>query len=111
MFDNKLRLFIVLATLFSDDMNDKIIDERFHLLEKFVTCTDMPTIDIVWAFNAYLQMKPDTTNDFALLLKKLFQHKWMDEEQFIEYCSTCRIEGALGFEKLKTVFASISQCF
>merc|ERR1711920_196831 len=110
-FDGKHRLYIVLQALFGGDMTEKALEYWSPTVEQFVITAEMSTSDVLWAFSAHLQMHPNTTKSFAVILKQLLKKEWVDREEFIDYFSDSGPVLQPGFEKARAVVAAVLQSF
>merc|ERR1712151_21554 len=85
-FDHKLRLFVVVSSLFPEGCLSADGVHRHSLyLKEFIKNANMPFVDWIWGFEAYVAANPAATKAWAPALKALYDEDLAEEEQILEY--------------------------
>merc|ERR1712187_789507 len=105
VFDHKMRLYVALEALCGKTMDAKALGEQKKFVEKLATNANMPTADILWAFDTYLKANPGSAKAFPMVLKLLFDEDLIEEKPLLEYYEDDVGESEPGFEDAKTAAA------
>ena len=78
-----MRLYIALTAIFGDDMTAKGIENNLKTLNRCNNSLD--ATEVLWAFDLYLHVNPDLGKKFALILKALYEHDAVEEDDMLEH--------------------------
>merc|ERR1719321_141100 len=88
VFDDKVRLFIVLAALCGETMDGKAVEKYKKHIEraiKFTKGATLNTKDVLWAFDAYVAAYPSAVKTFPLAVKAAYDEDWAEEKAILAY--------------------------
>ena len=97
-FDNKLRMYITLASLFGADMTDKALKERISCVERVTKSMDVD--DILYGFQLYFHVNESLGKKYAMVLKVLYDEDVVEEDDMLKYYDGEHLEEP-GFDKAK----------
>jgi hypothetical protein len=86
-FDNKVRMYVALATLFPDgSMDAKSVAEKTKFIEKLISFGGgMPLSQWICGFENYLSEFPVAVKGYAMVLKALYDADVAEEEPLIDH--------------------------
>merc|ERR1712176_1648790 len=85
-FDNKLRMYVVVAAFFPDGtLSAKGVANRCKFIEEFITNGRLPFAEWIWGFEAYLAANPGALKAWPMSLKALYDADLAEEDQILEY--------------------------
>merc|ERR1712046_247925 len=100
VFDDKIKLFIALSTLCGGKLNQmKLMHWKDHLNEIIVNGENGPLegSEVLWVFDAYIEVHARTANVFPLALQMLLEQKWCSQEDVLAYYKLNQGKGEPGF--------------
>merc|ERR1712039_194774 len=86
VFDNRLRMFIVVSALFPDgSLNAKGVTQQKAFIKRFITNASMSFKDWIWGFEAYLDANEGALKGWPMTLKALYDEDLAEEEPILAY--------------------------
>jgi len=103
VFDDKIRLYAVLESLFGADMDAKGVTDKSKIIEKFIQNGRLQTADVLWAFDTYIEANKgwDATRRFPPVVKVMFDEEWCSDQAILRFYNEDEGEGQPGFDKAK----------
>jgi len=99
-FDDRLRLFVVLAALFPEgSMDAEAVVSRKSFVKYFVTNGKLSFADMMWSIEAYLDTYPKALKGYPMTLKALYDQDMAEEKELLAYYNGD--QDSPGFEEAK----------
>uniref|UniRef100_A0A7S2PCE1 W2 domain-containing protein n=1 Tax=Zooxanthella nutricula TaxID=1333877 RepID=A0A7S2PCE1_9DINO len=99
-FDDRLRLFIVIASLFPEGAMDAAgILLRKSYIKYFVSNGKLSFTDMMWCIEAYLDTYPKALKGYPMTLKALYDQDMAEEKELLAYYNGD--QDSPGFEEAK----------
>jgi len=97
VFHHSVRLYVALEALLGAKMDaESLLAHKDHIA-KAITDASMSSFDVLWAFDAYIEVHPDTVKSFPMVLKSIYDEEWAAEEDILEYYGSGRWSSEPGF--------------
>merc|ERR1711950_96629 len=82
-------MYIVVSALFPEgSLKADSIATKTKYFKEFIQNANMPFVDWIWGFEAYLAMNPTATKAWPMAMKALYDEDLAEEEQILEYYKT-----------------------
>merc|ERR1719375_603699 len=96
-FDNKLRMYVGLQSLFGASMDGKKLTAKKAIIKELMSKGNMPATDVLWAFDVYLEANQEfKARTFAMVLKALYDEDLLEESDILSHYN-----GGAGTDKAK----------
>merc|ERR1711862_745948 len=101
LFNNKLRMYLVISALFPDgSMDGKKIESREAIIGAFISNGKMSFADWIWGVEAYLSKNKGAIKAYPMALKAFYDSDLADEKDILKYYSADEKDSP-GFEEAK----------
>jgi len=105
VFDHKVRLFIVLASLCGETMDGKAVEKHKKHIAQAIKNAKMTPAEVLWAFDAYVAAYPGALKPFPMVIKVVYDEEWADEKHILAYYEEEEGSGEPGFDEAKKALA------
>jgi len=85
VFDNKVRLYVAIQSIFGKTISAKQIPDKAKYLIKVIKNASMPPKDILWAFEVFFVNNASTEKSIPVTYKGLYDSDLVKDEEFLAH--------------------------